>query len=246
MKRYLLALIGLAAIAACITASGAVGSRKSDVSSRKSNNANIYYKTQAEADAALARFDKDNPDCQLWTNWQKLCSRTGEGGAAFCSTDREKQVAPSKVFCSKSSSDVSLEEGSTNSREQISRDRFCTSFDSDSPLSKRLGRPICADLDINRPFSGHRISSRIHPWCKSWKDKDGFGIVNDKNHISKFGYYCAEIEKPSWCAAADGFGLIPVDSPDHPKYGTGEIQVLGTIDHSMNASVVGIVCRKRK
>lgn len=77
------ALLALGAVACATTASAP----------------SIYYKSQAQADAALAAFDKDNPDCQLWTNWQKMCSRMGGSGETLCAIDTQRRVAPSAAFC---------------------------------------------------------------------------------------------------------------------------------------------------
>jgi len=51
------------------------------------------------ADRALQAFDAAHPQCQLWTNWQKMCSRTGPDGATVCVTDPDRPVRPSEPFC---------------------------------------------------------------------------------------------------------------------------------------------------
>lgn len=208
------------------------------------SSTSIFYKTQAAADAALEAFEKTNPSCQLWTNWQKMCSRTGPNGAAACVVDPEVKVKPSAVFCSRDENSIKLLEVARLTPEQVSRDRFCTSFENKSPLSKRLGRSLCVDKDQNRPFSGFRMSSRFHPWCGEWKDKSSFKVATDKKSYSTSGYYCSRKLIPKWCKEADGFGEIPLGSPDHPKFRSGEIMILGTIDESLNSRVVGISCRK--
>jgi hypothetical protein len=215
-------------------------------SAKTAKEPNIYYKSQAAADKALQKFDTENPDCQLWTNWQKMCSRTGADGSTLCKTDPEVSVSPSTVFCSRSGDSSLSLENNTLTSQQLSRDRFCTTFEYKSPLSKRLGRPICVDLDPKRPFSGYRISSRMHPWCSKWKDKTSLLEPKNDKFNSTSGFYCSEPRTPSWCKYPEGFGEIPINSPDHPKYGTGEILVLGTIDEAMHSRVVGISCRKNK
>lgn len=57
----------------------------------------IFYTDQKAADAALVQFANSNPDCQLWTNWEKMCSRTS--GASTCIRDSRLQVRPSTPFC---------------------------------------------------------------------------------------------------------------------------------------------------
>ena len=49
------------------------------VSNANNSTPDIFYPSQTAADADLVRFERENPSCQLWTNWQKMCSRTGEG-----------------------------------------------------------------------------------------------------------------------------------------------------------------------
>lgn len=222
-------LVSTVAIAACATTTSTPSS---------------FYKTQADADAALVAYGNANRPCQLWTNWQKMCSRTGPKGAALCLVDPEVNVAPSAVFCSKDEDYGKQLQDARLTAEQISRDRFCTSFENSSPLSKRLGRPLCVDLDRNRPFSGKRLSSRLHPWCGEWKEKNSLKVVTDVKSTSTWGFYCSKRNVPAHCKIADGFGEAPVNSPDHPKYGSGEILVLGIIDEAMNSRVVGVICRE--
>src|SRR3954464_6240791 len=50
-------------------------------------------------DRQMMAFDRSHPQCQLWTNWQKMCSRTGPGGATYCAIDAEMRVNPSRPFC---------------------------------------------------------------------------------------------------------------------------------------------------
>jgi hypothetical protein len=132
----------------------------------------IYYKTQAEADVALAAFDTDNPDCQLWTNWQKMCSRTGENGASDCVKDATHSAKPSDVFC--------LADGNgafdswrflTSSNLQQSAARFCKK---EVPLELSNGKiqKICTQFHKDRPFSGRDLASRRHRWCNVWSEEN--------------------------------------------------------------------------
>ena len=41
----------------------------------------------SKADRALQAFDKNHPECAVWSNWRKLCSRIGPGGSNYCRTD---------------------------------------------------------------------------------------------------------------------------------------------------------------
>jgi len=67
MVRLLLLVLSFLTVTSCATSDGSQGDAAS-------NDGDIYYKTQAAADRALEAFDTANPSCQLWTNWQKMCS----------------------------------------------------------------------------------------------------------------------------------------------------------------------------
>lgn len=51
------------------------------------------------ADRQMIAFGEANPQCQLWTNWERLCSRTGLGGGIQCHIDPGRRVASSLPFC---------------------------------------------------------------------------------------------------------------------------------------------------
>lgn len=204
------------------------------------------YSDPADADAELQAFAQNNSSCQLWTNWQKMCSRTGQNGAVACTIDPAKPVEPSKPFCVADADGYGGFEEKTNTVTQRSRDRFCTSFQSDSALSQELGRAICFDLDKERPFSGFRISSRGHPWCQAWSDSLTFkATLTRSEHQSAAGYYCAKRSIPDWCAESAGFGTIPAGSPDHPDYDPARIVVPESYSPEMNMRVVGVFCKVR-
>ncbi|MGL5840055.1 MAG: hypothetical protein ACRCY3_16300 [Sphingorhabdus sp.] len=185
MKKYLPLALGVLAISGCIAASS-VGA---DSSKREES---VYYKSQAEADAALAAFDKANPTCQLWTNWQKMCSRTGEKGATYCQK-AQASVRPSVPFCT---TNGELDESSDIDYSALQLEsylRFC---------SKKTGEvfnniPACIWLS-NRPFSGLNIQEQKHPWCKAWR----------KLSQSETGYICDKPAIPSWCERA--LGMLPL------------------------------------
>jgi hypothetical protein len=124
----------------------------------------IYYKTQAEADVALAAFDKDNPDCQLWTNWQKMCSRTGDGGReTTCTIDSSKPVKPSAVFCySAKTNEVVDAINAKNPPRITSANRYCLKH-------KQNGESyFCSEYSSKRPFSGHNLTALRSPLCATW------------------------------------------------------------------------------
>lgn len=205
-----------------------------------------FYRTQAQANAALKSFDRKNPSCQLWSNWQKMCSRTGVGGKTYCTTNSTNPVRPSTAFCSGDATGLDRVEAGTLTKEQISRDRFCVSFDSSSTFARKLGRPTCYERDRRRPFAGLEILSRAHPWCEEWKDKRTFQIVDVKSGASsEAGFYCSKTRVPKWCEQADGLGPIPLDSPDDPDFGKGKMRVLAVVDETANARIVGVMCKKK-
>ena len=160
----------------------------------------IYFKSQAAADAALIAFDKQNPSCQLWTNWQKMCSRTGPNGETYCVTDPDKPVNPSAPFCVKQPGEyLAFEERSLITQKSILL--FCA-----KPEVLRRGLPTeddgCLKYSADRPFNGRRYSAFSHPWCAEWKE------VNTKRTICREG---AESEKS--CSS-----IFPKKNLKNPTY----------------------------
>lgn len=89
--------------------------------------ASIYYASQQEADAALAAFERENPQCQLWTNWQKMCSRIGADGGTLCVEDKARRARPSIPFCVGATQEgrVALSVGQWDIARRKSLERFC-------------------------------------------------------------------------------------------------------------------------
>lgn len=188
--KYLLLIAGCAISTSCATFGPSTAS-------------DIYYRNQEQADAALTAFDRDNPSCQLWTNWQKMCSRTGEGGATRCNVDTERPVRPSVPFCmDQPGTYVAFEE--LPLIEQESMLRFCTKRE-----KLEAGTPSanegCIRYQEDRPFNGRRYSAISNPWCAEWKE------VNSKKLICKEGAEgrdsCSRkfskngLKRPVYCAA---------------------------------------------
>ena len=163
MLRFLFVTMACLALASCKTAGEASAENKTGDAERS-----IYYKSQAAADTALAAFDKDNPSCQLWTNWQKMCSRTGEGGrSAYCSTDQSRAVKPTRPFCvgdfgGRYREPKHLKLASDNALLNV----FCTKFEYVS------GQKRCLKLDPKRPFNGRSLGAMRHPACEVWQRDD--------------------------------------------------------------------------
>lgn len=239
MNIHPLVLLGVVFVSSGVVSNNAGG--------RAAGRAQVtFYRTQFEADADLRSFEKTNPSCQLWSNWQKMCSRTGDGGRTLCTADANQSVRPSAPFCAGDVNGLNRIHAATLTKEQISRDRFCVSFDRGSTFARKMGRPVCSGQDKQRPFGGHIILSRAHPWCKEWKDKTAFRVANvNSNAFSESGFYCSKPRVPSWCKEADGLGPIPLESPDDPAFGKGRIRILTALDNTVNAPVVGVMCKKK-
>lgn len=123
----------------------------------------IYYRSQAEADAALAAFDHDHPQCQLWTNWQKMCFRTGrELGQLHCVSDSAKPVAPSHPFCAGWDGNVLRVDRVVDDVASISAARFCRNW------VTRDGKRACTQMSPKRPFSGSSLDALQGPYCDIW------------------------------------------------------------------------------
>lgn len=110
------------------------------------------------ADRQMLAFGGANTDCPLWTNWQKLCSRTGPNGRPHCSTDSHAVAEPSAPFCAR-------QLNVTNQEERASSERYCTQRDLLNGVT-----PICVRHEPSRPFNGRRIGALIHSWCQTWSD----------------------------------------------------------------------------
>jgi len=187
-----------------------------------------------KVNARLKKFDREHPNCQLWTDWQTMCSRVGKNGEAYCRNDPLHPVKPSEPFCV----DEYLGNFRTNmtDKQMESVFRFCEkSLHYDLPESKtgRASR-LCTKFSDSRPFSGHNIASLQHPWCREWSDSvtgekvcrmskgehdNTTGVKNcsdatvntfeHKNLLS-----CSKLELPKWCADA-WTGVVPQDT--HPQ-----------------------------
>lgn len=200
MRRWTGLMLGLvAAAAACAPVTN------SSVS-QMTGESDIYYPNQAAAEAALAQFDRDNPGCEVWTNWQRLCVR-GRTGQPHCFIDTRRPVRPSTPFCafvpSGAGSEVFLA-AQIDSRESLrgrSVFRYCNSAPTPGTNDfagswdnegRFLARGACA-FRANRPFSRRRSSDF------------GRGIVtsvggNGAEHppIQSFDAFVGDMR--SWCA----------------------------------------------
>jgi hypothetical protein len=132
----------------------------------------VRYLSQRQADASLARFDRAHPQCQLWTNWQKMCSRTGEAGKTYCQTDADRPARPSEPFCVAGAVDpqgpLHANAGDTT-QVRASRNRFCARFaGASTDENNPRGLPACQIYRQDRPFNGTSLTAVAHPLCRHW------------------------------------------------------------------------------
>lgn len=214
----------------------------------------IYYRSQTEADADLARFDRAHPRCELWTNWQRMCSRTGHDGSTHCATDPGRRVRPSKPFCVTASGEGRARPaaGSLTGPEARSLRRFC-SPDAASVGPTGIKNEECG-FTKSRPFNGYRLAARLHPWCEQWSDaatrhpvcetQNRSAAVPQCSNLaaqgftSSRGFYCSRPAVPAWCAEAQGLGLTLSTSKGD------EIVLIG--ERQEGFAVRGIHCSGRK
>jgi hypothetical protein len=122
-----------------LTSSLAAGIRYAAFANAASSSNSIYYPDQLSADIALDSFGRDQPQCLLWTNWQKICSRTGLNGEITCAMDSGFKVRPSTPFCAGISGSLAptplrpspygptVLDNSGNPKRILSAHRFCRS-----------------------------------------------------------------------------------------------------------------------
>jgi hypothetical protein len=126
-------------------------------------SAHRQYDLSSLADRKLLHFDMTHPDCEMWTDWRKLCSRMGPDGTSTCRTDPLHPAKPSEPFCAMpgQSSGDTLAQG-------LSRGRYCAQF-VDPPSPEQTGpRGFCAIYRPGRPFGGERLAQMATPDCLKW------------------------------------------------------------------------------
>jgi hypothetical protein len=159
-----------------------------------SSAASTDFADRTGADRRLARFGADNPECPFWTNWRKICSRTGANGATVCSVDRERPVRPSEPFCVKTPS--SGIPARLTEKQRLSSLRFCAATRQESGVDASgatlYREVVCARYRVDRPFNGRGIAARRHPLCKSWS-------------ISREGLLFCNKWIPAPCELQDGY-----------------------------------------
>jgi hypothetical protein len=237
---------GLSSLVLGSAAAAALFAIATGAGAEKSKEPNIYYKSHAAADAALEKFDKDNPSCQLWTNWQKMCSRTGLKGETLCASDSTHRAKPSKPFCSfrpifrsgfshyrESEVPEVLTEGRSSSN---SRNRFCAEFADknqdyhyggfEKQIAKRIKKvSFCRKYLIDRPFNGLSREYQKSPRCKQW------------NKLESGLYYCASKIEDKFCNSLNN-GVRPLEV-------TEDGIVVGKNYYSEEREIWGLWCNKK-
>lgn len=212
--------------------------------------------TQGEGDHELAAFDLANPECQLWTNWDKMCSRTGTNGERYCVTDALRPVSPSAPFCVYQWGDVHVPD--LNSPQSGSLDRFCVRdvqqglTTAGSTITTTVTR--CAQFKEDRPFNGRSIAGRLHPWCGEWSDTateepvcssdptsdlPGCQSLAAQRYEHEHPLYCSRMSAPGWCEEPLGMMDRPTPSPE------GVILYDRRYRTSDHQPVFGVLCRRR-
>lgn len=171
MRRVLIfaSALALLPVAACIDAA-ASSAPESTGSNRAASSA---LDPATAADRQMLAYGEANPECRMWTNWQKLCSRTGPGGAVHCNVDPGRRVTPSRPFCARR---ARVEPRFAPAvAERASAERFCLSHQTiQDPLSPDQERRIrvCTRHDPERPFNGRRAAALMRPGCEGLSDAE--------------------------------------------------------------------------
>jgi len=160
----------LVALTACSLTLGACSVDERPDASSPPASERLHSQAREPADAALVRFERDNPECPLWTDWRKTCSRTGPAHSMLCVTDPGRVVRPSEPFCVKA--EMSGVPGPFTENQRMSSLRFCRATRlirvTDASGQPRYEQTICHRYRIDRPFNGRRPAARRHPMCNRW------------------------------------------------------------------------------
>lgn len=136
----------------------------SNAQSEASNGASKRQK--ADPEVRLKEFGETNPKCAMWTDWQRLCSRTGSGGSTYCRKDETYKVSSSAPFCAVATAFIP-----DTADQKASRNRFCIKYKriwANQEEKVPTGPLQCVEYRSPRPFSGERITQMLHPLCTSW------------------------------------------------------------------------------
>lgn len=202
------------------------------------------HQAVSAADRELTAFGEANPSCEIWTNWAKMCSRTGPNGEVTCVSDPDRPVRPSAPFCTGGAG----ASGPATTAQLASYRRFCRARSGRGAEQFRT----CEGRE-DRPFNGRRIAARSHSWCQLWADENydlvcQTGDLNVPNvprceGLARSGFeaqsklLCVSRTSPRWCR----FPRLLGGGPQYPfgEY-TGPGYRIG------NPTVVGVHCEGRR
>ena len=181
----------------------------------------------AQGDRMLAAFERANPQCPLWTNWQKLCSRTGPGGATHCATDPDRSTAPSEPFCARTEFSGGGVEAAP--AQLLSSRRFCevTRRETATDIQGRVVSEavVCGRYQMDRPFNGRRAEARRNPACAEWSRGES-GVLECRR----------------WAAAPCPPADLSDGVPDERRPGPSEVWIPRSFDPDRTAAF-GVFCR---
>jgi hypothetical protein len=216
----------------------------------------IYYSSQETADADLAQFNLDHPECKLWTNWQKMCSRGPELGQVSCVTDASRPVRPSRPFCAgNNGGHARAGPPSSIPIDLATLRRFC------ADIATKDGMEFCSQMSPDRPFNGRDLQSLRSPYCAKWANagglvcsekgsSDGLPRCSDlpKNVRTAGPYHCAQIDRQALsrraCAAVADSTSYFSKKPQQLYEGDPGGKILGGKLPLREAIVHGLYCEE--
>jgi hypothetical protein len=133
----------------------------------------VFFASQAQAEKDLKDFGRSNPSCELWSNWQKVCSRIGD--TIYCGVDVTNRVRPSKTFCVGSWDGV-------DTLANMSQFRFCKKR-GELYYSSSRRFAVCEEYLSGRPFDG-RDSLRAY-LLRAWSGDRKRPALELKNLLSQ-------------------------------------------------------------
>jgi hypothetical protein len=139
------------------------------MAARQSDAHSIASLGVSQADEQMRQFGERHPSCQMWSNWEKLCSRLGRQGRTRCVQDLAAKAEPSAPFCA--AGEGASPEGQPQS-ERVSSERYCTrrsqlrAYPGPAPVTE-----ICTSHSPSRPFNGRRLASLDYALCDAWVDR---------------------------------------------------------------------------
>jgi len=161
----------------------------------------VFFASQARAEKDLKDFGRSNPSCELWSNWQKVCSRIGD--TIYCGVDVTNRVRPSKTFCVGSWDGV-------DTLANMSQFRFCKKR-GELYYSSSRRFAVCEEYLSGRPFDGRDLSARLSPACVEWR-QEKTGARAEK--FSKSGYYCAKFKQNNCSDYSEHFRNLQINTAD--------------------------------